>query len=71
MYPRHSPIDVVVLISGIQLQFKPRQQVADHALKSVVQDPVSQTGNVLAVGLHLCQHLMQASIYLVGLLIRK
>lgn len=71
LYPRHSPIHIVVLISGIQLQFKSSQQVADHSLKSVVQDPVPQTGNVLAVGLHLCQHLMQASIYLVSLLVRK
>lgn len=68
VYIKDVPVDIVVLISSVQLQLKACQQVADHGLQSVVENPVPQAGDVLSVRLQFNQHLMQASVHLVSLL---
>ena len=67
VYIKDVPVDIVVLISSVQLQLKACQQVADHGLQSVVENPVPQARDVLSVRLQLNQHLMQASVHLVSL----
>ncbi len=39
-----SPVDVVVLMHAVQLQFKATQQVLDHDPQVVVEDPGAKTG---------------------------
>lgn len=68
VYIENVPVDIMVLVSRVQLQFKACQQIADHGLQRVVENPVPQARDVLSVRLQLNQHLMQASVHLVSLL---
>lgn len=38
------PVDVVVLMHAVQLQFKATQQILDHDPQVMVEDPGAETG---------------------------
>lgn len=39
-----SPVDVVVFMHAVQLQFKATQQVLDHDPQVMIEDPGAKTG---------------------------
>ena len=64
---RQVPVDVVVLVGGVQLQLKASQCVVDHGLQRVVQHPGAQASQVATVRFCLDQQAVQVGIHLVGL----
>ena len=61
------PVDVVVLVHAVELQFEATEQVLDHDPQVVVEDPCAQTGQVLPLGLQLHEQAVQRSVHLLRL----
>ena len=64
---RQVPVDITVLVGGVQLQLKPGQHVAYHRVQGVEEDPSAQAGQVAAVRLCPGEHAVQGGVHLVRL----
>lgn len=53
-----SPVDVVVLMHAVQLQFEATQQVLDHDPKVMVEDPGAEACQMLPLRLKFHQQAM-------------
>lgn len=57
------PVDVVVFMHAVKLQFKATQQVLDHDPQIMVEDPGAKTGKMLSLRLKFHQQAMQRCIH--------
>lgn len=61
------PVDVVVLVHAVQLQFEAAEQVLDHDPQVVIQDPGAETRQMLPLRLEFHQQAVQGCVHLLCL----
>lgn len=64
------PVDVIVLVHAVELELKAAEQVLDHDPQVVVEDPGTQAGQVLPLGLVLDQQAVKGCVNLLCLAMR-
>lgn len=62
-----SPVDVVVLVHAVQLQFEATEQVLDHDPQVVIQDPGAEAREMLPLRLQFHQQAVQGGVHLLCL----